>query len=121
MEFGPVPSDLNNIMRAARGEQQYAEQKEEIKSAISVPGRYTVRALRGARDTVFSKSDVECLDRSIAAHGHKSFGELVDESHDAAWRATAEGREIRPSNIVSMMKHSDEILEHLEISNEQAA
>ncbi len=121
MEYGPVPSDLNNIMRAARGESQYVDQKEEIKSAFAVPARYTIHALREARGSVFSKSDMECLDEAIAKYGHKSFGELVDDSHDAAWRATAEGQEMQLSNIVAMMKHPDEILEHLEISDEQAA
>ncbi len=121
MEYGPVPSDINNIMRAARGEPQYIDQKEEIKSAITVPRRYTVHALRDARESVFSKSDIECLDQSIATYGHKSFGELVDKSHDAAWRATAEGMEMELTNIVGMMKDSAEILEHLEISDEQVA
>lgn len=121
MEFGPVPSDVNNIMRSARGEKEFVEQKEEIKSAFLVPARYTVKPLRDARGTVFSKSDLECLDRSIAKYGSMSFGKLADESHDAAWRATAEGQEMELTDIVRMMKGSDEILEHLEITGERVA
>lgn len=121
MEYGPVPSNVNNIMRAGRGEAQFPEQKESIKNAISVPGRYTIRPLRKSRDSVFSKSDIECLDRSIANYGRKSFGQLVDASHDAAWKATAEGQEMPLLEIVRMMGHTEEILEHLEIVDERAA
>lgn len=121
MEYGPVPSDVNNIMRAARGEAEFIDLQEEIKSAFDVPGRFTVKPLRPARTTVFSKSDLECLDDSITKYGRLSFGELVDKSHDAAWQATAEGQEMQLVEIVRMMKNSDEILEHLEITDERAA
>ena len=121
MEYGPVPSDVNNILRCARGEPQYIDLKEEIKSAIEVPGRYTVKPLRPARTTVFSKSDLECLDDSITKYGPLSFGELVDKSHDAAWQATDEGQEMQLVAIIRMMNHADEILELLEITDERAA
>jgi len=121
MEYGPVPSNLNNIMRAGRGEDQFDDQKEVINNAFGVPERYTIRPLRESRNSVFSRSDIECLDRSIAKHGEKSFGQLVDESHDSAWRATAEGQEMPLSEIVRMMERADEIFEHLELTDEQAA
>ncbi|AMN48080.1 hypothetical protein ACG33_13410 [Steroidobacter denitrificans] len=121
MEYGPVPSNVHNIMRAGRGAREFVDQKEAIKNSISVPGRYTVHPLRESRNSIFSRSDLECIDRSIAKYGRKSFGQLVDESHDAAWRATSEGQEMSLLEIARMMEHTEEVLEHLEIADERAA
>jgi hypothetical protein len=121
MEFGPVPSETNNIMRAARGEQQHDGKREAIQSALEVPGQYTIRALRGERQSVFSRSDIECIDRAIEAHSHKSFGQLTDESHDAAWHATAEGQEMDLNVIVGMLPDAELIREHLEIGRQHNA
>lgn len=116
MEYGPVPSGTNDIMRAARGEARRSRDREAIVNAFQVPGRYTIRPLRDARLPVFSRSDLECLDRSIELHGHKTFGQLADESHDAAWHATAEGKEMPLAAIVAMLPNPDELLEHLELA-----
>lgn len=121
MEYGPVPSNVNNIMRAARGAQEFEDQKESIRNSFTIPARYSIQALRDARISVFSRSDIECLDRSIHKHGKKSFGQLVDDSHDQAWHATAEGQEMTLFEITRMMERGDEILAHLEISDGKAA
>jgi hypothetical protein len=62
MEYGPVPGNINDMMKAARGENRFDGYKEVIRSAFEVPGKYTIKPLRDARAQVFSKSDLECLD-----------------------------------------------------------
>jgi hypothetical protein len=115
MEYGPVPSETNNIMRAARGEDQQRANKEIIENAFEVEGNHKVKPLREARPSVFSRSDLECLDVSITTYGRKSFGYLTDKTHDAAWKATADGQEMRLEVIISMFKDAEALREHLEI------
>ena len=77
MEYGPVPSLAYDMTKDAR--------EFSLSYGIEVRG-YHIIAQRDANIGLLSESDTECLDIAIERYGNKTFGELTDESHDAAWR-----------------------------------
>jgi uncharacterized phage-associated protein len=119
MEYGPVPSATNNIMRAARGEKQYEASRDTILSAFEVAHGREIHPYREARQSVFSKSDLECLDKVIQQHGDTPPGRLADMTHDKAWKATNEGQEIPLDAIIKMFPDNEAaaLLDHLEIAS----
>ena len=116
MEYGPVPSHIYNIMKFAGG-------AENIPPGDKIPSARTAMALKADRRTVvasreanldfLSESEVECLADAIAAHGHKSFGRLSDETHDAAWNSVAENEAIPLKEIVETLPNAEEVKAYL--------
>lgn len=112
MDNGPVPSRIYDFMKFAAGRSVPAVNAiAAIAEAIVVNG-YTVKALRNADCDYLSQSELQCLDQIIASHGRKSFGELTDESHDAAWHSVAEDSPIPVTEIIKTLPGSPELLDH---------
>ena len=61
---------------------------------------------------LLSNSDVECLESAVTKHGHKTFGQLADESHDQAWHATPEDSPTSLKDIVEMLPSAGDLKEH---------
>lgn len=105
MEFGPVPSTAYDLVKEAR---EYA-----VPDGITVDG-YRIVPTRDSNIEVLSESDTECLDWAIEAYGHKTFGELTDASHDAAWSQTAENGEMTIESIVATLEDADVLMAYLQ-------
>ena len=105
MEYGPVPSLARDITQEAK--------EFSLSNGIEIRG-YHVIALRDADIGILSESDTECLDKALELHGHKSFGQLTDESHDSAWHSAPENGEISVESIVMLLDNSIELLAHLQ-------
>lgn len=85
MKHGPVPSGVYDILKYIQGTGTNAF--PEAKDAFTIHDIYRVVALRQPDLEWLSDSDIECLDRSIAEYGEKSFDELTDISHaTVAWQ-----------------------------------
>lgn len=123
MDYGPVPSDTNNIMRAARGEKQFEASKEIIAAAFEVISGRDIKPLRDGRESVFSKSDLECLNAVISQHGAKGVGRLMELTHDSAWKETVGGQEIPLAAIIDMFPKDEAaaLREHLEVERSVVA
>jgi uncharacterized phage-associated protein len=80
---------------------------------FDIEGRYKIAPHRNADLSIFSESDLECLDKAIAEYGAMSFSELRDISHDAAWRSADENSVIPLETIAASLHDGDAILEHL--------
>lgn len=100
MEYGPVPSLAYDIT------------KQPPEENILIEG-YHIVPQRDARKEEFSESDLECLNASIEQHGHKSFGQLTDESHDDAWQVAPENGIMTIESIAKMLDASDELFSFL--------
>lgn len=112
MDNGPVPSRIYDFMKFAAGRSVPASNAIlSIRAALSVEG-YTVKAKRKADPDYFSDSEIECLNEVIASHGRKSFGQLTDESHDAAWHSVPEDCPIPVKEIIATLPSSKELLIH---------
>ena len=80
---------------------------------FDIEGRYKIAPHRNADLSIFSESDLECLDKAIADYGEMSFPELRDISHDDAWHSADENSVIPLETIAASLQDGDAILEHL--------
>ena len=87
MKDGPVPSAVYDFLKDVRDERRVSRIYHHLTESFAVAGRpsHKVTNRREADLSVFSDSDIECLDRCIEEYGAKSFGELKAKSHDRAY------------------------------------
>jgi uncharacterized phage-associated protein len=111
MRHGPVPSRIYDMLKAAasRGESPWAQ---KTKLAFDV-NNYTVKPQRPPDLTRLSASERACLEEAIKTFGGKSFSELTNASHDAAWRAADENDLITVEDIARTLPNAVEVLEHV--------
>ena len=112
MDNGPVPSRIYDLMKFAGGRNVPAANAiASVRDALVVDG-YNVHAARAADCDYLSQSEIECLDEVIASHGAKSFGQLTDESHDAAWSSVSQDSAIPLTEIIKTLPGSEDLLNH---------
>lgn len=81
MQYGPVPSKLNDIMKAVRGD-SYFEYKTDKFTFVN---RYEIRLQEQPDLDYLSETDIECLNYAIDLCRDMSFSELTQFSHGLAW------------------------------------
>jgi restriction system protein len=93
MKYGPVPSEIYNLLKAAAGRQESfipLQYFELVSETLRLEDQYKVQPLREANLDLLSASHRACLDASLKTYGHLSFAKLTAKSHDAAWRSADE-------------------------------
>jgi len=102
MKDGPVPSKLDDIFKAIRGDSFFASDANVNRFAelFDVHDWYFINPKKPADLNYLSETDIEELSASIAMYGNLSWDEVREKSHDYAWRATAENRQISIENIM---------------------
>jgi uncharacterized phage-associated protein len=111
MKHGPVPSATYNVLKTIRGDERVPLPAGAAES-LRVENGYEIRPLRAADLDVLSASEVECLDAAVREHGHKTFTQLTEESHDAAWQAADENDLIELEHLLLTLGNSAELREH---------
>lgn len=81
MENGAVPSKTYDIIKDVNGKHERKYYDIPSERAFFTKG-YLVKPLREPNLDYLSKSDIECLDKSIKENGGKSKDELSDMSHN---------------------------------------
>lgn len=113
MSYGPVPSKIDDMFKAVRGDSFFSEYAEELKKCFHFVNKYII-ALDCKPDLDYlSETDVECLDFAIDKCKGKSFGELTDMSHDLAWNNTRKDREISFKDILRENDETEEYVEYI--------
>lgn len=102
MQFGPVPSCVDDILKALRGDSFFSTSNEiePLRKCLVFENRYIIRALQTPDMDELSKSDVECLKFAIDLCKDKSFAELTRFSHGLAWSNTNRDREMSVKDIL---------------------
>ena len=102
LNFGPVPSFLYGIFKAAeKGIHPFAEGLEMSK-AFSVNRKNNIPYIEATKASDLNKlgeTDLELIINSINDNKHLSFIELVQKSHDIAWHNAAKKHDIEISFI----------------------
>lgn len=100
MQYGPVPSNVDDILKAVRGDSFFAGYVDNLKDKIVFKNRYILEALAAPDMDELSETDVECLEYAVDLCRDKSFDELTRLSHGIAWSATARDRAISVKDIL---------------------
>ena len=116
MEWGPVPSNAYDIVKYVRGDRPHCR-NDQARAAFEMSGN-DFKLLREPDLDELSKSEIQCLDEAIAAHGKHDFAGFKGLTHDAAWRAawgTASGGSVAMpvESIASQLARAQELIQHL--------
>lgn len=114
MPYGPVPSNIEDIFKALRGESYFADQVEDLKDVIVFVNRYTVTSSQKPDMDELSETDVECLDAAIAKCGPLDFASLTEQSHGLAWSLSGNGEEIGLDNILREVGESEAYIDYIQ-------
>lgn len=114
MAYGPVPSAVYDMIKVADGRKSIDVDWDEIISdAMWVAHGRNVISKRKCNLDMLSESEVECIKTAIDEHGHKSFGQLTDITHDSAWKATDDNQTISLDAIIGTLPNAAEVIEYL--------
>ena len=113
MQFGPVPSCVDDILKAIRGDSFFSDYVSDLKNKIVFENRYIVKALAQPDMDELSESDVECLDYAIGICKNKSFQELTVFSHGLAWSNTQRDHTISVKDILREAGDDEAYVEYI--------
>lgn len=115
MQFGPVPSCIDDILKAVRGDSFFSSvpEIEVLRQAIVFDNRFIVKALKAPDMDELSVSDVACLDFAIGLCKDKSFAELTAFSHGLAWSNTQRDRAISVKDILREAGDDEAYVEYI--------
>ncbi len=115
MEYGPVPSITDDIVKAVRGDSYFAPYADDLRLYFEVVDRYQLRPLMAADMDCLSASDVECLDAAIKKCRELSFPELTHLSHGYAWSCSTRDQEIDIDNILREAGAEEEYIDYINV------
>jgi uncharacterized phage-associated protein len=114
MNYGPVPTNVEDIFKAVRGDSVFSQYVEGIRNdSFDFFNKFILRPKREADLDYLSESDVECLDMAIAKCKDLSFQQLTDLSHDLAWNNTQRDRAISVKDILREQGDDEEYAEFI--------
>lgn len=111
MSHGPVPTNLYDMVKEVRGDSSYTFGLN-LDKQFKVKGN-NIKPLRKANLKYLSKSDIECLDKSIKKYGSMSFGKLQKISHDEAYESADLNDEIAFEKLVESLPEGKVLLSYL--------
>lgn len=119
MSYGPVPSKIDDIFKAVRGDSYFSDRADDLKEYFHFVNKYVIEANRKANLDYLSETDLECLDLSIEKCKGKSFEELTNMSHDLAWTNTKKDREMSVKDILRENGDTEEYVEYISCKLEE--
>lgn len=113
MQYGPVPSNVDDILKAVRGDSFFSGYVSDLKDKLTFENRYIVRGLANPDMDELSGSDVECLSFAIEKCRDMNFGQLTELSHGLAWTNTARDRAISVKDILREAGDEEEYVDYI--------
>ncbi len=115
MQFGPIPSCVDDILKALRGDSFFSssDEIELLKKSLVFENRYILRSLVAPDMDELSETDVECLSYAVNICKNKSFAELTQFSHGLAWSNTKRDREISVKDILREAGDEEAYVEYI--------
>ncbi len=115
MQFGPVPSYVDDILKALRGDSFFSSSNEiePLKKCMVFENRFIIRCLKNPDMDELSVSDIECLDYAIEICKNKNFAELTEYSHGLAWNNTQKDRTISVKDILREVGDDESYVDYI--------
>lgn len=111
MDFGPVPSRIDDIFKAVRGDSYFPA--GELSRYFHFVNKYIIETDVESDTDYLSDSDIECLDKAIELCKDKSFGELCDMTHDYAWNQTKRNNRMNIGDILRECGDSEDYIDYV--------
>ena len=104
---GPVPSTAYNLLKAIRSSE---ELPFDLKPTVKYGSSHIISAISEFDDSLFSDSDLECIDEIIKTSETDDLGAL---SHDSAWeKCIEESKHFMPDDeIIKILPNSELLLD----------
>lgn len=109
LPHGPVPTNLYDAIKNKR----VAKRLEDAMKFAGDDASNVLLAKRCPDLDYISKSDKECLDKSIEENANLSFSQLEEKSHDEAWKNANHCQTISPAEMAHAAGASDDIIEYI--------
>jgi uncharacterized phage-associated protein len=117
MKDGPVPSGVYDLIKFSKGESLNKYHPRDINidnlNEAFIISNNKVQNQREPDLDVLSISDLECLNKVIREHGHKSDKELKELTHDNSWTAVTLNEPIGIEAITKDFVNATDLLAHL--------
>lgn len=115
MQYGPVPSSIDDILKALRGDSFFSQSPEldPIRRFIKFENKYILSSNLNADLDELSGTDLKCLDISIKLCKDKTFDELTSLSHGLAWANSRKDRAISVKDILREVGDEEEYVEYI--------
>lgn len=112
MKQGPVPSLAYDIVKFVRGDGWLTFNNPDPRTALEVPDRITVNALREPETGLLSQTEIECLDHAYNQIKDLTFNQLKELSHDKAYCAVDQDEEMSIESIIESLDNSKEVMDY---------
>lgn len=115
MQYGAVPSCVDDILKALRGDGFFSDNEEIaiLRKSLHFENRFIIEGTAMPDMEELSLSDVECLDYAIELCRDKNFQELTSFSHGLAWGNTRRDREISVKDILREAGDEEAYVEYI--------
>lgn len=115
MQYGPVPSCVDDILKALRGDGFFSNNAEieNLRKSMHFENRFIIEATALPDMDELSGSDVKCLDYAIDLCKDKNFQELTTFSHGLAWGNTRPDREMSVKDILREVGDEEAYVEYI--------
>lgn len=115
MQFGPVPSNIDDILKALRGDSFFSNSPDIdlLREEMTFENRYIIRAIKDPDMDELSGSDVKCLNYAIDLCKDKTFQQLTEFSHGLAWTNTQRDRAISVKDILREVGDEEAYVEYI--------
>ena len=115
MQYGPVPSSVDDILKALRGDSYFSQSPEidPLRKYITFENKYILSGSLNADLDELSATDLKCIDSAIELCKDKSFGELTALSHGLAWSNSRKDRAISVKDILREAGDEEAYVEYI--------
>lgn len=112
MPDGPVPTNLYDILKSARGDGFFANNGfDKYFEFVTIA---EIKPLQEPDLNFLSKTDIAFIDDSIELHGDMPYGAIRNKSHDLAWKSTSRNCKIFFEDILKETGSDDGFIRFVE-------
>lgn len=111
MENGPVPSGAYDIVKFVGGRASLPVDAPGAAEAMSAD-KYKLYPKRDADLSVFSRSDLICLERGIDRVRGKSFGQIKNDSHGSAYEKADPNGDMSLDDMIAEFQNAEALASH---------
>lgn len=113
MDFGPVPSQLYDMIKAVRGDSFFHEEGSKYKEMFTVENRYEIKPQDVPNMDNLSATDLRELNTSINSYAPIDSITLSQQSHGPAWCKADKDRYMDAANIMREAGANEDMINHV--------